>query len=247
MTAPEPPFTLVLLPGLGCDDELLAPQAAALTAAGHTVHTSRVHFEAPTLEAMAERLLQQERGPLVLVGASMGGMVALRAARQAATRVRGVALLGSTARADPPEVVALRQHACGLFAAGRIDEVLRANVPLALHPNSARQAATVARYLAMVKRAGAAALIAQNQAVLARHDFRAQLPHLALPLMVLVGEADRLTPPEHAHEIARAVPGARLETVPGAGHLPGWEQPARVNRLLRAWLETPPLAPTARA
>ena len=248
------PPTLVLLPGLACDAELLAPQAQALADAGHAVHTSLVHFHGLTLPAMAERLLAECPGPLVLVGASMGGMVALHAAMQATPagaamhaalahsaleqppRVRGIALLGSTARADTPELIALRRQACSLFAAGRTDEVLRANALLAFHPVAARDPGLVARYLAMVRRAGPEALIRQNEAVMARPDLRPRLGALAGPLLALVGEADRLTPPEHAREIAAAVPQGRLEIVPGAGHLLSWEQPARVNALLLAWL-----------
>ncbi len=233
--------TVVLIPGLACDAELLAPQAAALREAGHAVHTSLAHFHGLTLEAMAQRLRAECTGPLVLVGASMGGMVALHAALSGAAsaepaRIRGIALLGSTARADTPELIALRRQACSLFAAGRMDEVLRANVPFAFHPNSARDPGLVARYLAMVRRAGAEALIRQNEAVMARPDLRPRLPAIACPLLALVGEADGLTPPEHAREIATAVPGARLEIVPGAGHLLSWEQPARVNALLLGWL-----------
>ena len=233
---PEAVPTVRLIPGLACDAELLAPQAAALGRAGHAVHTSLAHFHGLTLPAMAERLRAEVPGPLVLVGASMGGMLALHAALQEPARVRGIALLGSTARADTPELVALRRQACSLFAAGRMDEVLRANVAFAFHPNSARDPGLVARYLAMVLRAGAEALIRQNEAVMARPDLRAQLPGIACPVLVMVGEADQLTPPEHAREIAAAVPGARLEVLPGAGHMLSWEQPARVNALLLAWL-----------
>lgn len=236
MPATEP-NTVVLIPGLACDAELLAPQAQALAAAGHAVHTSLAHFHGLTLESMATRLLAEVDGPLVLVGASMGGMLALHAALQAPARVRGVALLGSTARADTPELIALRRQACSHFAAGRMDEVLRANVVFAFHPNSARDPGLVARYLAMVRRAGAEALIRQNEAVMARPDLRPQLPGMACPLLALVGEADLHTPPEHAREMASAVPGASLEIVPGAGHLLSWEQPARVNALLLGWLD----------
>ncbi len=228
--------TVVLIPGLACDAELLAPQAQALRAAGHAVHDSLVHLQGLTLPAMAERLRAEVPGPLVLVGASMGGMLALHAALQEPARVRGIALLGSTARADTPELVALRRQACSLFAAGRMDEVLRANVAFAFHPNSARDPGLVARYLAMVRRAGAEALIRQNEAVMARPDLRAQLPGVACPVLVMVGEADQLTPPEHAREIAAAVPGARLEVLPGAGHMLSWEQPGRVNAVLLGWL-----------
>jgi pimeloyl-ACP methyl ester carboxylesterase len=139
-------------------------------------------------------------------------------------------------RADTPELVALRRQACTLFAAGRMDEVLRANVAFAFHPNSARDPGLVVRYLAMVRRAGAEALIRQNEAVMARPDLRAQLPSVACPVLVMVGEADQLTPPEHAREIAAAVPDARHEVLPGAGHMLSWEQPGRVNALLSGWL-----------
>lgn len=228
----------MLLPGLACDAELLAPQARALADAGHAVHTSLAHFQGLTLPAMAERLLAECPGPLVLVGASMGGMLALHAAlaEPAEGRIRGLALLGSTARADTPALMALRREACSLFAAGRMDEVLRANALLAFHPVAARDPGLVARYLAMVRRAGPEALIRQNEAVMARTDLRPRLGALACPLLALVGEADRLTPPEHAQEIVAAVPQGRLEIVPGAGHLLSWEQPARVNALLLGWL-----------
>jgi pimeloyl-ACP methyl ester carboxylesterase len=235
MPATDTP-TVVLIPGLACDAELLAPQAAALREAGHGVHTSLAHFRGLTLEAMAQRLLAEVAGPLVLVGASMGGMVAMHAALAEPARIRGIALLGSTARADTPELIALRRQACSLFAAGRMDEVLRANVVFAFHPNSARDSGLVARYLAMVRRAGAEALIRQNEAVMARPDLRPRLPAITAPLLALVGEADGLTPPEHAREVVDAVPAARLEIVPGAGHLLSWEQPARVNTLLLGWL-----------
>ena len=55
-------------------------------------------------------------------------------------------------------------------------------------------------------------------------------------MLVACGEADALTPPEHAQEIAALVPRSRLEIVAGAGHMLTMEQPARVNALLLDWL-----------
>lgn len=227
---------LVLLPGLACDAEVWREQLPAL-ATRHLVHVSDVHFRFDTLPQMAAALLAENPGRLVLVGASMGGMLALEAQAQAPERLAGLALLGSTARADTPELLQLRSDAIGLFEQGRMDEVLRANVPFAFHPTHARSG-LVDSYLQMVRRAGPAALIRQNRAVMARTDRRPWLPQVACPTLVLCGEADRLTPPEHSREIADAVPGARLEIVPGAGHMLTLEQPARVNALLLPWLAT---------
>lgn len=138
---------------------------------------------------------------------------------------------------DTPELIRLRSEAIVLFGRGRIDDVLRANVTFAFHPNSACRRTLVRAYLELVRRAGAAQLVRQNRAVMARIDSRPQLSQLACPLLVMCGEADRLTPPEHSREIAAAVPQARLEIVPGAGHLLTLEQPARVNEALLRWLE----------
>ena len=232
--------TLILLPGLACDAGLWAAQVPVLAPHAH-VHVSDVHFRFDSLPAMADALLAEHAGPLVLAGASMGGMVAMHAALRAPQRVAALALLGTSARADTPELVRLRTEACALFAAGRMDEVLRANVPFAFHPDHAADAGLVETYLALVRRAGPEALIRQNRAVMARPDLRPELPRLRCRTLVMVGEADALTPPEHAGEIAAAIRGAELVTVPGAGHMLTLEQPQAVAQLLLDWLsELPP-------
>jgi pimeloyl-ACP methyl ester carboxylesterase len=233
--------SLILLPGLACDDELFAGQAPAL-AAQHRLHISDVHTRCASLPLMASTLLVEHPGAHVFIGVSMGGMLAMELLRQAPQRVLAVALLGTSARADTPELMALRSQACELFAAGRMDEVLQANVMFAFHPDNATRPALVAAYLAMIRRAGAAQLIAQNRAAMARIDSRPFLPKISCPTLVACGQADGLTPPEHAQEMADAIAGARLAIVPGAGHMLTMEQPSFVKSLLLGWLRALPAA-----
>ena len=234
-------LNLTLLPGLACDAAMWRELLPGL-ASHHRVTVSSVHRRHPTLPAMAHALLAENPGPLWLAGASMGGMLALEVWRHAPERVRGMALLGSSARPDTPELLALREQAIGLFAAGRVDEVLQANLLLAFHPLRARDPALTRAYLAMLQRAGALQLIAQNRAVMARGDSRADLPRVRCPVFVACGEADQITPPEHSREMAALLPQARLEIVPGAGHMLTLEQPARLCTLLLDWLRTLPEA-----
>ena len=229
-------LSVILLPGLACDEELFDHQAQALRDAGARVHVSDAHGRRATLPEMAATLLAEHPGRHVLVGASMGGMVAMEMHRQAPRRVQALALLGTTARPDTPELIALRTQACKLFAAGRMDEVLRANVLFAFHPTQARAPGLVERYLAMVGRAGADQLIAQNRAVMARIDSRPHLGAVRCPVLVACGEADQLTTPEHAREMAALMPHARLEMVPGAGHMLTMEQPQRVSAVVVKWV-----------
>lgn len=230
--------SLILIPGLACDAEIFDDLRAALPArpAGLAVHTTDVGQRADSLPEMARLLLAECPGPLVLAGHSMGAMVAMHAALQAPERVRALALLATTAQADPPEMVALRTEACARFAAGEIDAVLQANVPFAFHPANVGDEALVQRYMAIVQRAGAARLIRQNQAVMIRPDLRPRLRAIGCPVLVVCGVGDGLTPPEHSHEIVAALPRAEAAVLPWCGHMLTLEQPAVVARLLGDWL-----------
>jgi len=58
--------------------------------------------------------------------------------------------------------------------------------------------------------------------------------------VVVVGVEDAMTPVDLARGMASAIPGARLEVIPGAGHLPPLEAPAEVNALLLDFLKSLP-------
>ena len=49
------------------------------------------------------------------------------------------------------------------------------------------------------------------------------LGEIPVPTVLMVGSAERTTPPGHAQRLAAGVPGARLVTVPDAGHMLNWE------------------------
>ena len=55
-----------------------------------------------------------------------------------------------------------------------------------------------------------------------------RLPAIAIPVLAIWGEADRMIPVEHGQAYARAVPGARFLLIPDAGHLPQLETPDRL-------------------
>lgn len=230
---------LILLPGLAADETMWEAQRTALAA--WKPHVTDVHMQDhETIEAMAAALLARHEGDLVLCGASMGGMIAMEAARQAPARIAGLALLGTTARPETPEMRQLRETAIELFAQGRAMEVIEANVAFAFHPDQARDAVLVRSYLDFVERAGAGQLIRQNRAVIARPDARTHLPGLCCPTLAMCGDSDQLAPPECSAEIARLVPGAELASVARCGHMLTMEQPGVVNAILKSWLERLP-------
>ncbi|WP_336029787.1 alpha/beta fold hydrolase [Geodermatophilus sp. FMUSA9-8] len=190
-------------------------------------------------------------GPVVLGGHSMGGMtiMCLAAARPElfGDRVRGVALVSTSAGDLQPaprtRAERVRQRltpgALTLAVAGaRVVERLRRLVP----PEHPRHRAVVRDLLygddatdAMV-RAGAEIMHATTVRAftaflpaLGAHDVRTELAALTrVPVEVLVGDGDRLTPVRHSRQLAQALPDARLQVVPRTGHMLPDERPSLV-------------------
>jgi len=75
-----------------------------------------------------------------------------------------------------------------------------------------------------------------GRAIFSRRSVLERLDEIRVPTLVIVGDEDRSRPPHEAEEMAQAIPGARLEVIPEAGHISNLEQPERVTALLEAFL-----------
>ena len=226
---------LLLLPGLAANAVMWQHQLAALPLDLNPQVTD-VHTRFDTIGDMAQALLQEHAGELILCGASMGGILAMEVVRQAPARVKGLALLGTNARPETPDMAKLREAAIEFFKQGRVKEVLIVNLPMAFHPSRAQDETLTQTYLDFVLAAGAEQLIRQNRAIISRPDARLHLLQVTCPTLVICGDSDQLTPPECSRETATLIPDAELVMIPRCGHMLTMEQPDAVNAALLAWL-----------
>jgi len=67
-------------------------------------------------------------------------------------------------------------------------------------------------------------------------ELLARSASLEMPVMVLWGAEDRLTPADHADAFAKVVPHAQVKMLEHCGHYPQLELPTRVTRLLDEFL-----------
>jgi pimeloyl-ACP methyl ester carboxylesterase len=235
------PLPTLLLPGLLGSPRLYAPQLPALWQFGPVMVAD--HRRDDSIAAIARRILAHAPPRFSLLGLSMGGYIALELLRQAPGRIARLALLDTSARADAPEQRLRRGELIELARAGRFDEVADLAYPGLVHPDRLADQALRATVRSMAQDTGAEAFIRQQTAIMNRPDSRADLAAIGCPTLVLVGEADQLTPPARAQEIAAGIRGAQLVEVPASGHLSTLEQPERVTAALVAWLATPEGSP----
>ena len=170
----------------------------------------------------------------------MGGYIAFEILRQAPERVQKLALLDTSARADLPEQSERRRGFIQLAADGRFNEINDILWPLLVHPSRLNYKALRTVVDAMAAETGPEAFIRQQTALIGRPDSRPNLSSIKSETLVVVGEADQITPPQLAHEIASGIPGARLEVVAECGHLSTLERPDVMTRLLVDFLGSKP-------
>lgn len=187
-----------------------------------------------TMEAMADdalALLDALGVPRAVVGGvSMGGYVALALARRAPSRVAALALLDTQAFPDDDEGKKKRE-----LSAVAAESVGTASVVAGLLPRlfpEGADAAVVDRVARLMQAQSPSAVAAALRGMATRSDSHDVLRSFRGPCLVVVGERDVVTPVEKARAMAAAAPPARLEVIPGAGHLAHLERPELVGRLL---------------
>lgn len=228
------PDPLVFIPGLNCTAALFHPQAEALVGDHSIVHADVTRD--PTIAAMARRVLETAPGRFAVAGLSMGGYVAFELMRQAPQRVSRIALLDTSARPDTEEATQRRLRLIRL-AEGQAFEAVHGQLwPRLVHPDRRDDAALEATVLAMLRETGAETFVAQQRAIIGRMDSRPGLSAIEVPTLVLVGEQDAITPPDHARDMAEGIQGAELVVVPNCGHLSTLECPEAVTEALVRWL-----------
>jgi pimeloyl-ACP methyl ester carboxylesterase len=92
-------------------------------------------------------------------------------------------------------------------------------------------------YLSMAFVCGAERFVRHQQAILDRPDASNGLGEIRCPTLILVGAADKITPPMLAKELADGIKGAWLEVIPRCGHLSPLERPQAVGAALAGWLD----------
>lgn len=177
-------------------------------------------------------VLAELPGPVGVAGFSMGGYVALALARRHPEALGALALVDTRAAADDEAEKAKRDEAIATVRSSGVGAIAEGLLPKLLSPLSLSNRDLLERARRIMLRQKPETVEADLAAMRDRPDARASLPEIAIPTLVLVGEQDALTPPADSQAMADAIPGARLVTIPGAGHLAPMERPGAVAAAL---------------
>jgi 3-oxoadipate enol-lactonase len=180
-------------------------------------------------------------GRVVVAGLSMGGYIALAVARRHPDVLAGLVLADTRADPDTPEGRQTRtDNQTVVEEKGDVTPLVDGLLERILAEGSPHHAEARLRLSDVMRATAPAGWIGALEAMKNRRDQTDLLPTISVPTLVVVGENDALVPVDVAERMAKAIPGARLEVVPGAGHVANLESPEVFNRVFADFLSTVP-------
>jgi 3-oxoadipate enol-lactonase len=163
------------------------------------------------------------------LGASMGGMTGMWLAINAPERIERLALCCTSAHIPPRERWTERAELVRAKGVGAVAErSLELWFTPALRQRRPQRVAELEATLRGLDPEGYAACCD----ALAEIDLRDRISEIAVPTLVITGEDDLSTPPEHGRQITAAIEGAECVMLSPARHLANVERPDDVNRAL---------------
>lgn len=228
------------------------PVVALLGAELRVLAVDRPGYGATALEAramsgnaelLADLVAERVSGPVVVVGHSFGGGVALLMAARRPEAVAGLVLVSSVGTRDTvngidhllaaPGLGTLLSGA-GLFTLGRV--LPRVGTLVRHLPSTAARRLRLSlpddRYSAEISRSGLRlwrSFLAEQRALVAEiGDVEAAIARVRVPTAVVTGTHDLVVPPGSSAELASAIPGAELVVAGGTGHFVARDAPAAV-------------------
>jgi 3-oxoadipate enol-lactonase len=166
-----------------------------------------------------------------LVGCSLGGVVAFELWGREPKRFDAMVIVGSFAKYPDAQAYAEGVKAA-VNAMGDMLAFGRARAPkLGLPPDRERETIEQMAVKAVPS------YLAATQATWTG-DYTAVLSTIDVPVLVTCGERDFIAPLARSQEIAAAIPGAQLETVPDAGHVANADNPVVFDAMLERFLAT---------
>lgn len=213
---PQSVGTFADLLSAGRPARVLTPTHPGFAGTPRPGHLAGIRGLAALYVALLETL---ELTDVTVIGNSIGGWIAAELALIGSPRISSVVLVDAVG-------LQVDTHPIVDFFSLTLDQVADLSY---YEPDKYRLDATTIPEPARTAMAGnRAALLAYGGTTMSDPTLLGRLAGITLPTLVIWGAADRIVEPEHGRIYAAEIPGARLNLIDTAGHLPQLETPQRL-------------------
>jgi 3-oxoadipate enol-lactonase len=166
----------------------------------------------------------------ILCGLSMGGYIALNAIVNFPEYFSGLILCDTNCIADTPETIQKRMKAIETVEKQGLARYAEENMENYFAPESfENRKEEIAAVRQMILKTSKLSVINTLLALSRRKETCSQLHRIIVPVLILVGEKDKITPPEAAEAMQGKIDGSLLGIIRYAAHLSNMENPVQFN------------------
>lgn len=227
-------YPLVVLPGFMSDSRVWDPLVRVLSRY-LPVMVAPVRG-AERVEDVAEELLCQLPIRFSVVGADLGGSVAMALLQKAPERVVGIGLIGASPLPETPAQAAEREPWIIQARTGRLRAVMQEVCPITSLAPGHMRGKIMSDLADMAEDLGPEVFVEQSRMMQRRCDMQAVLRRAVQPSLLISGVHDTIVPVKRQLFTAELMRQARLELIEDAGHMPLLEQPEQVTQILFNWI-----------
>ena len=173
----------------------------------------------------------------VICGLSMGGYTVLAMFRHAPTYFRAMVLADTRSEGDTPEAVTNRKNMQQLVREKGQGAVADALLPKLLGEAALKKPDIVEKMRTQITTSSVEAIVGALNALMTRPDSTPMLSTIRIPVQIIVGAEDAITPPALSEKMHTEIAGSELVVIPGAGHMSNMEQPQAFNDALGRFLD----------
>lgn len=167
---------------------------------------------------------------MTLLGNSLGGHVALVFASKYPEMIQGMILTGSSGLYENSSMG-------GTFPRREDYNFIKEKVAYTFYDPANATKELVDEVYGIVNDKGRLIRILSLAKSAIRHNMAAELPKMTMPVCLIWGKQDTITPPEVAEEFHKLLPNSEIHWIDECGHAPMMERPQKFNEALTPWLE----------
>ena len=251
--AAGPRLTLIALHGLGGGGYFFAGIAHSLASGVRSLcpdlpgsgfsprGQQPITFERFT-NTIVQLIERKTAGNVVLLGHSMGTIIALKAYARIPDRIDSLMFVGGLPAPLPEAQARLRDRAALARTAG-MAAVAPTVVPIVFsRPSLGAIPDKVAMFQRLLSLSDAEGY-AQTAAALADASAADVVPRVRVPCLCVTGTEDRYAPPAAVHSFAHSVPGAACHELRDCAHMPFFEAPDALTAVVQGFLSRSHLRP----
>ncbi len=241
--------TVIFIHGFPFNKSIWTSQFEALKDYYHLIAYDLIGFgdseegsESLTLDLYTDNLVQFMDAlsieKAIVCGHGIGGNILLAFAERFPLRVEAMILTGTHAKSENSELKDGRVNAIAQLQAGDIESYIEDTVKSVFaYISFTAKREEIAEIKNLIKNNSVSGSVKMLQLLNERKDSTSKLSEIKVPVLIMVGKKDSVTPPAQSEILHENIVDSVLELIDYAGHLPNLENPLEFNRNLKKFLD----------